>query len=52
LQAVGDGQELDLDSVDVVVKRRIPRLVNRRHEPAGGEPQGARPGPVVLDAGT
>jgi hypothetical protein len=52
LQAAGDGQELDLDSVDVVVEQRIPRLVSRRHEPAGGEAQRARPGPAVLDSGS
>jgi hypothetical protein len=51
LEAAGDGQERELDSFDAVDEQRIPRLVNRRREPAGGEAQRARPGSVALDAG-
>jgi hypothetical protein len=51
LEAAKDEQERDLDSLDVVIDQRIPRPVNRRQEPAGGEAQRARPVPVVLDAG-
>jgi hypothetical protein len=51
LEAAGNGQERDLDSFDAVDEQRIPRLLNRRREPAGGEAQRARPGSVALDAG-
>jgi hypothetical protein len=50
LEAAGDGQERDLHLLHVALEQRIPRLVNRRREPAGGEAQHARPGRVVLAA--
>jgi hypothetical protein len=41
----GDAQERGLDSCDAVDEQRIPRPVNRRQEPAGGEAQRTRSGP-------
>jgi hypothetical protein len=50
LEAAGDGQERDLDLLHVALVQWIPRLVNRRRDPGGGEAQRARPGRVVLAA--
>jgi hypothetical protein len=49
-EAAGDGQERDLDLLHVALVQWIPRPVNRRRDPAGGEAQRARPGRVVLAA--
>jgi hypothetical protein len=51
LEAAGDGQKRDLDSLDAVDEQRIPRPVNLRREQAVGEAQRARSSPVVLAAG-
>jgi hypothetical protein len=50
LQAAGDRGSPGsvLDAVD---EQRLPRPVSRRQDPAGGEPNRARPWPIVLDAG-
>jgi hypothetical protein len=37
--------------LDAVDEQRLPRPVSRRQDPAGGEPNRVRPGPIVLDAG-
>jgi hypothetical protein len=51
IEAAGDGQERDLESLHVALEQGKPRLVNRRREQARGDAERARLGSVVLDAG-